>query len=230
MMEKPSDTSASQPLPFHLFDSSADTLVVERRLPHWSQAGAVCFITWRTHDSLPKTVLDRWFDDRDRWLRAQAVDPDKPDWRQALRQLDRGIVQKFLSVFWNRWHDALDECQGACVLRQPELAGIIADSLHYFDGQRYLLLDFVVMPNHVHLLAAFPEEKAMLSQCESWKHYTATQINRHLRQKDRFWQQDGFDHLVRSEDQFQYLRRYIAVNPDRAGLRPGDVIHFTRQL
>jgi hypothetical protein len=34
------------------------------------------------------------------------------------------------------------------------------------------------MPNHVHLLAAFANEEAMLSQCESWKHYTARAINR----------------------------------------------------
>ena len=50
-------------LPFHLFDPEADVQIVERRLPHWSQAGAVCFLTWRTIDSLPKDVLDRWFGD-----------------------------------------------------------------------------------------------------------------------------------------------------------------------
>ena len=41
-------------LPVHLFDSDADVFIVERKLPHWSQAGAVAFLTWRTHDSMPK--------------------------------------------------------------------------------------------------------------------------------------------------------------------------------
>src|SRR5262249_42572849 len=92
----------------------------------------------------------------------------------------------------------------------------------------YDLTDFVVMPNHVHLLAAFPDETTMLEQCESWKHFTATRINRRLGQKGRFWQQDGFDHLVRSSEQFQHFRHYIADNPRRAHLNRGDFVHYSK--
>jgi type I restriction enzyme R subunit len=93
-----------------------------------------------------------------------------------------------------------------------------------------LLLDFIVMPNHVHILVSFPDEQAMLAQCEGWKHYTATQINRRLKQRGRFWQQDAFDHLVRTEKQFEYLRRYIAENPAKAGLRPGEYVHYSKDF
>jgi putative transposase len=92
------------------------------------------------------------------------------------------------------------------------------------------LLDFVVMPNHVHLLAAFPDEAAMLEQCESWKHFTAARINRTLGQKGRFLQPDAFDHLVRSERQLAFLRRYIADNPKKAGLRVGQYVHYAKPL
>src|SRR5262249_17483723 len=108
--------------------------------------------------------------------------------------------------------------------------GLVATSLHHFDGERYVLLDFVVMPNHVHILVSFPDEEAMLAQCESWKHFTATQINRRLKQRGRFWQQDAFDHLVRSGEQFEYLRCYIAENPKKAGLRSGEYAHYSKQL
>ena len=219
---------ALQLLPFHLFDHEADLLIVQRRLPHWSQAGAVCLITWRTHDSMPRVVLDEWHGDRARWLQAHGIEPSEPNWRRKLERLDPQLARDFLDSFWNRWHDALDACHGTCVLRRPELSEIVARSLRHFDGERYLMLDFVVMPNHVHLLASFPDEAAMLSQCESWKHFTATQINRRLSRKGRFWQQDAFDHLVRSEEQFQYLQRYIADNPTRARLRPGEFIHYSR--
>lgn len=143
-----------------------------------------------------------------------------------LGELDRRLVSAFLETFWNRWQDALDDSHGACVLKMPELAEIVAKSLRHFDNDRYLLLDFVVMPNHVHLLASFPGEEAMLEQCESWKHYTATQINR----GQRFWQQDGFDHLVRSDDQLMHLRRYIANNREKARLRKGEFTRYSRQL
>jgi len=78
--------------------------------------------------------------------------------------------------------------------------------------------------------ASFPDEAAMLAQCESWKHFTAMKINRRQKRRGRFWQQDGFDHLVRSEEQFEYLRKYIASNPSRAQLRPGEYIHYSRAL
>jgi len=109
-------------------------------------------------------------------------------------------------------------------------AKLVGDSLRYFDGDRYELTDFVVMPNHVHLLAAFPDEQSMLAQCESWKHFTATQIHRRLGRRGRFWQQDGFDRLVRSAEHFDYLRRYIAENPARGKLGPEEVLHYSKRL
>ena len=106
----------------------------------------------------------------------------------------------------------------------------MADSLRHFDGSRYNLTNYVVMPNHVHLLAAFPDEEAMLTQCESWKHYTATKINLALSRKGRFWQQEDFDHLVRSVEQFDYLQRYIADNPCRAGLAPEEYVSYSSRF
>jgi REP element-mobilizing transposase RayT len=212
------------------FDPPADLKIVERKLPHWSQAGTVCFVTWRTADSMSTEILQKWHRDRVEWLQDHGIDPQRADWRDLLRDLGSATTREFLNTFANRWHDALDTGYGACVLRDLALAGIVARSLYHFDGQRYLLLDFVIMPNHVHLLATFPDEDAMLKQCESWKHFTATQLNRRLQDKGRFWQADGFDHLLRSEEQFQYLRRYIADNPAKAGLNPREALHFSRPL
>lgn len=116
------------------------------------------------------------------------------------------------------------------MLKQPALARIVADSLQHFDGDRYDLTDFVVMPNHVHVLVAFPDESSMLAQCDSWKHFTATQINKALSRKGRFWQQDGFDHLVRSIEQFEHFRRYIAEKGPKAKLRPDEYIYWSKPM
>jgi hypothetical protein len=133
-------------LPIHLFDRDADVQIVERRLPHWSQSGTVCFITWRTHESMPRRVIEKWLEDRAQWLRSHGIDPNDVQWRQHLHLLGADRVRQFLSTFWNRWHDSLDECHGACVLRRANLAKLVADSLRFFDGERYLLFDYVVMP------------------------------------------------------------------------------------
>ena len=122
---------------------------------------------------------------------------------------------EFLKTFRRCREVFLDSCHGRCPFRRPELAQIVADALLHFDGDRYRMGDFVVMPNHVHLLAAFPSDAAMAKQCDSWRHYTAVQINRILGVKGKLWQQEPFDHLVRSPEQYEHFRQYIARIPKR---------------
>jgi len=224
------DMNMSGDLPMRVFDPAEDTLIVERRLPHWAQPGTLCFITFRTADSMPNEVFERWRRKRFEWLRNHGIDPTLVDWQQRLRRLPKRLRTVFHQVFSQRWHDELDKSCGECVLQRPQLGRIVAGSLKHFDADRYDLTDFVVMPNHVHLLAAFRDPDRMLQQCKSWKHFTATQINRRLNRNGRFWQQDGFDHLVRSVEQFEYLRNYIAANPVKAGLRSGEYIHESKPL
>jgi type I restriction enzyme R subunit len=207
-----------------------DIAVKYRHLPHWTQAGTLSFITWRTADSMPKEVVEQWVKQRASWLRIHGLDPTQAHWRRRLRTLSRDEQLDYHRRFTNRWLELLGDCHGDCLLRQRALAEVVGTSLRHFDGQRYLLTDYVVMPNHVHVLAAFPNEEGMLAQCESWKHYTATQINRATGRDGRFWQSDDFDHLVRSEEQFHYFRRYIADNLIAVGLEPSNVYHFSKQL
>ena len=124
--------------------------------------------------------------------------------------------------------DCLDECHGACVLKRPQLSRIVADAMLHFDGRQYLVSDFVVMPNHVHVLVQFPDEGQLKRRCRAWKHYTARQINRLLQTGGRFWQVESFDHLVRSPEQFEYLRHYIRRNGPAAGLGSDEYHYYYR--
>jgi putative transposase len=205
------------------FDSNDQILITQRRLPHWAQDGCVVFITWRTADSMPKDVLERWRAERNRWLDHHGIDPTQKSWKTRVQELPPDLMVEYHDRFITRWHAALDSGHGACVLIRPDIADILMKSLLHFDGDRYEMLDFVIMPNHVHLLATFPDKASMVEQCDSWKHFTARQINRRLGIQGRFWQQDAFDHLVRHEGQFRRLRDYIAQNPLNAGLRADQV-------
>ena len=211
------------------FDPNDQLLITRRKLPHWAQDGCVVFITWRTADSMPKPVLARWRDQRDRWLRLYGIDPDQPDWKVRVQALPPELMTEYHARFTHRWHEALDSCRGRCALMCPEIADIVQESLLHFDGDRYEMFDLVVMPNHVHLLVSFPEKTEMLKQCDSWKHFTAQLINRRLGTRGRFWQQDAFDHLVRHEAQFRRLRAYIAENPWKAGLRARQARYWSRE-
>ena len=216
------------PATMRFFEPNDHVAIVRRQLPHWAQAGTVCFITWRTHDSMPANVLEEWLVARDRWLLQHGLASSAADWQERLAQGDPRRVAEFHATFTARWEDALDSGHGECLLRRPDMAQIVSQSLLHFDGARYEMIEFVVMPNHVHLLATFPDAAAMLAQCEAWKHLTAAQINRQLRRAGRFWQQDAFDHLVRHAAQFVRLRNYIATNPVQARLQAGEFVHYSR--
>jgi putative transposase len=208
------------------FDPNGELLISEHCRPHWSQAGAVVFITFRMYDSIPREVILRWEREKQEWLRRRGC-ATEAHWSvivEALPQKDRAAFQK---TFDRCRESFLDTSHGRCLLRRPELAQIVADSLLHFAGQRYRMGDFIVMPNHVQLLAVFSTPEAMKGQCASWLHYTAVRINLVINEKGKFWQQEPFDHLVRNPEKYEYLRRYIADNPLRAGLKSGDY-HYRR--
>jgi type I restriction enzyme R subunit len=162
-------------------------------------------------------VLELWEQQKQEWLRHRGID-SSAHWSEIVPTLSQTDRAEFLTTF-NRCRETyLDSCNGRCLLRRPELAEVVADALLHFDGDRYHMGDFVVMPNHVHLLAVFPTAEAMKVQCDSWLHYTAFRINRMLGEKGKLWQQEPFDHLVRSQEQYEYLRHYIEDNPKKAGL------------
>jgi putative transposase len=207
-----------------LFDPKADLLIRERIRPHWSQAGAIVFVTFRTVDSIPREVLQRWDREKNDWLERRNL-LDGRHWSDVIPKLDARIRSEFDRRF-NRCREAyLDTCAGQCLLRKPELASIVKEALLHFDGDRYRMGDFVIMPNHVHLLAAFSDPQAMEKQFDSWLHYTAYRIHQATGQKGHFWQQEPFDHIIRSVEQYEYLRHYIAENPRKAKLRANEYLY-----
>ncbi|WP_040770654.1 transposase [Novipirellula maiorica] len=205
------------------FDPNASLAIRESIKPHWSQTGAIVFITIRTFDSIPREVLELWDRQRVDWLtRLGVLSGNDVDWRSAVKRLNTKHRNAFNRHFNQEREDCLDQCCGKCLLRDPSLAKIVADSLLKFDHVRYSMGDFVVMPNHFHLLASFPTEESMQHQCTAWMRFTATKINRQSGCRGHFWQYDPFDHLVRSLEQFEYLRRYIEDNPAKAHLAAGE--------
>ncbi len=199
------------------FDPKAELGISEHYRPHWSQTGAIVFITMRTHDSIPIEVLNRWDREKQEWLQRRGFGMNT-HWSKSLPLLDVKARNEFNKEFGRQKENFLDSCHGRCLLGQPAFTQIVADALMHFDGERYRMGDFVVMPNHVHFLAAFSSADSLVKQCDSWMHFTAFKINQELGEKGKFWQQEAFDHLVRSPEQYEYLRKYIANNGPKAGL------------
>ena len=215
---------------WELFDPDEEVRITAGRLPHWFQPGRLFFITFRTNDSLPASVAKLWLKRRDDWLRRQGIDPRSKDWGSELQSLPAPLRRQFHETFSEEFLAHLDRGYGQCVLRRPSLAAIVVEGLSHFDGDRYALSDFVVMPNHVHVLVGLLGDTDVLSQCSSWKKNTALGINKALGRRGRFWHEESFDHLVRSEGQFEAVRQYIAENPLKAGLREGEYVAWRGKI
>jgi REP element-mobilizing transposase RayT len=200
--------------------------VYQRHLPHWRQEGATYFVTFRLADSLPQTKLDELARLKADWERrhcgtallsrpgvtAQESRPRGLDADTAREELARQVQERI-----ERW---LDQGMGSCPLKEAALAAFLITAMNHFDGERYELGCYVVMPNHAHVIVRplMPEAHPIEAIVGSWKKYSSRRINRALQQTGDLWQDESYDRLLRDEEHLWRAIQYIGANPDKAGL------------
>jgi putative transposase len=168
-------------------------------LPHFDQPGFVQSITYRLHDSVPPAVLDSWRLELGLRRGTPASDPRQQELRRRLEVYeDRGF--------------------GLCYLRRDDAATVVQNNLLHFDGLRYRLLAWCVMPNHVHVLIELLPGYLVEDVVHSWKSFTATAINRIVGAHGTLWMPEYFDRYVRDQRHLEAVVAYIENNPVKARL------------
>jgi len=152
-------------------------------------------LNFRLGDALPSIVLERW-----------------------RSELQRGPEGERSVELRRRVEDYLDAGNGACWLRQDEIAKLVEDALLHFDGTRYLLLAWYVMPNHVHALIETRAGFSLDSVLQAWKSFTAHAANARLGRSGEFWQREYLDRYIRNAEHYERVVAYIEENPVKAGL------------
>ena len=204
------------------YDPSEKTTISRKKLPHWKQNGCTYFITFRLKDSIPQSKLIDWNQRRILWLNSRGIDPNTPT--QCLTEkLTDSQKTEYYQQFTQYYHDLLDSGLGKCELRDPGNSKIVAESLYYFNKTRYNMGDFIVMPNHVHLLVSPLDDWSLSLLLQSWKRRTAREINKRTQSTGNLWQPESYDHIVRNEAQLSRIQKYIADNPKN--LRPHEYLH-----
>lgn len=112
------------------------------------------------------------------------------------------------SVYFVTWR--LHKLQPA--LADPE-RDLIAAALRHFNGQRYDLAAYVVMPDHVHLLVRHGEGQVLQKIVHSWKSFTANQMRRKFQRPGKIWQDEYFDRIIRHDKELWEKMQYILSNP-----------------
>jgi REP element-mobilizing transposase RayT len=178
-------------------------------LPHWKKSGGIYAITFRLADSLPAGAVEALAVEREA-IRARAIDQD--------RDLTQVELVRLHKLHESKVDRLLDSAHGECWLRRPEIGSIVADAMRHFDGERYQLLSWCVMPNHAHAVLRPIDGHDLPSILHSWKSFTAHAINKALDRSGAVWQDESYDHLVRDDDDLRHCVEYAWSNPENAGL------------
>ncbi|MCC7508769.1 MAG: transposase [Planctomycetes bacterium] len=178
-------------------------------LPHWDQAGATYFVTFRLADSIPDEVRKRI--ELERWDIVRTAE-------QAGRTLSANEQERLEALYSERVDELLNAGHGACHLKDDRCAEVVADALKHFNGERYTLYAWAVMPNHVHVVFRAAPDQELSGILQSWKSFTAKECNRILGRSGEFWQRETFDRIVRDREDFDRRVRYTLEKPNVAGL------------
>jgi type I restriction enzyme R subunit len=198
----PEDALATNP--FRPVEQSEALHTTRRRLPHWNQDSRFYFVTFRLADSIAQEKLKQWAEELEIW-RTNQPDPesDKTHSEQSRR-------------YRRKQQEWLDRGNGSCILSGPDISGIVEKALHHFDGERYHLGDYVIMPNHVHAIVEPINSYALPQIMKSWKGFSAREINKFLGTTGSVWLDESFDHIIRREHFFKKFGTYIRENPTKA--------------
>lgn len=177
------------------------------KLPHWEIQDGRYFVTVRLADSLPIRALNEL---RQTHIELCAVKIESEAWRAMQRKYFR-TLEKYL-----------DAGSGSCVLRQPEVAKIVAKELHDLAEWDVEVTHFTLMPNHLHGMIV-PSSNCLQSLGEIMKRLkgrSAHQIRAVIGGAGPIWQREWFDRWMRDAAEEARTIEYIRQNPVTAGLVP----------
>ena len=184
----------------HFFSRFAQAEVHTRNLPHWAANKSLIFITYRLADSMPAAKLRVWQVERDEWLR---IHPEP--W-------DAATASEYYETFPAKLDEMLDAGYGSCILGREDCRNIVTENLLHFNGERYVLHAFVVMPNHVHVLLEIERREDLARVVQGWKSYTAKRINEVVGSEGQVWQREYYDRLIRNAEHYERTVEYIRKN------------------
>ena len=198
---------------FRGYDPCKPVDVYHRNLPHWRQEGASYTVTFRLEDALPSAVREEVREEIQRFKRCKENGVDvtvgTPSWLRYQKRVGKRV------------NDVLDQGIGEAILRQTDIALLVADIMGRREGEDYHLFAYVVMPNHCHAIVAPMADKSLEAIIQAWKSISAREINRRLNRRGRVWQAEYYDRIVRDETEYRRAVEYILQNPSKAGLGDG---------
>ena len=186
-------------------------------LPHWTMDCGTYAVTFRLADSLPAAALNRYRETRDLIQEKIDILSSQESSRSQLPQL-KSLREELSQIQDTIIEPALNKGHGSCLFHDLKNAEILANALRHFDGKRYHILAWCVMPNHAHAVLKLAPGEQLDKVLHSWKSFTSHEINKHNGTNGSIWQKESYDHLIRDGDDLRNQVGYVLDNPIKAGL------------
>lgn len=180
-----------------------------RSLPHIQPLNGIFNICFRLADSLPISAIKRLREERAEELKLfKARESTMPPF-EALRQKAR-----IYDRYFGKYDQLLNNPQsGPTFLKNQDIAEITKSAIHFWDGKKFRLICYCIMPNHVHLMLDSCQDQ-LYKILGSIKQYSATQANLQLKRTGQaFWHRESYDNLIRTERDLTTKLNYILRNP-----------------
>jgi putative transposase len=190
-------------------------LFYRRNLPHLQPQTGTFFITFRLVDSISNLLIKQLQEQQVAKERNISQNTPFENWHTEIQNSRK----RYFAIF-----DAhLDTSpQGNQWLKNPEIARIVADAMHFRNQKEYDLIAYCIMSNHVHMVVSYEnypqKDKQLYHTLQSLKRHTATQCNKILARRNSFWQKESYDHLARNNEELKNIVRYVLNNPVKIGL------------
>ncbi len=182
-------------------------------LPHRNKQGLIQSVTFRLADSLPQEVLKK-------------IETEI----KHLSEEKRDVEKRKKYEYW------LDKGLGCCALANREMAQVVQEAFFHHNGDKYDLLAWSIMPNHVHVLIKVKSDLSKIIQ--SWKSFTGKWALKNNKKFNlgieagakEFWMPEYWDRFIRDEEHFNNAVRYILKNPEKANLPKEHIAYLFRGL
>jgi REP element-mobilizing transposase RayT len=97
----------------------------------------------------------------------------------------------------------------------PAERDLIQRVLLHFNVARYIIIAYVVMNDHVHVLVLLSEGWQLEKIIQSWKRHSSAEMLRQFGRTAPVWKREYMDRIVRDEKEFLEKANYILTNPVR---------------
>ena len=182
-------------------------------LPHLEQDGKLYFVTIRLADSIPAAILSQHIEEYKALAEVSDTSATTEAVCERVKRLSE-VIDKYV-----------DQCYGACVFARPDVREQMRNVLLMHDGEDYDLYDYVIMPNHLHLLIKPGIHTSLKAIVSDMKRKSSYYINRLLGRSGKLWQRDYFDRIPRSMNDVCSIIEYIHENPAHL---PDDTYHLAK--